>query len=241
MRFEIRTAGMVVILLGLASLSAIVFALGMVAGYGMARQAAPEAAQVANVFPAPTPPAVEPSPVPSPAAEAMTSPAAVPTVSPAAAPSEVAPAVLPTRRPAAMPTIAERESPPVLPEKSVEPSPEASATPKVARETTAPETPPKASGAAEASPSGEASAARATEHIKPYNIQIDAVMDRQNAEQMSERIEKLGYHAFLVPTTIDGQTWWRVRVGPYRTEDEARAAQAQLREQYSKAYSSNHF
>ena len=66
-------------------------------------------------------------------------------------------------------------------------------------------------------------------------------MDRQNAEHMSERIRKLGYPAFLVPTTIGGQIWWRVRVGPYQTEDEARAAQEKLRQRYGEAYKSGRF
>jgi cell division septation protein DedD len=72
---------------------------------------------------------------------------------------------------------------------------------------------------------------------KPFNIQIDAVMDRANAEQMVGRLQRLGYHAFLAPTNIEGQTWWRVKVGPYHSEDEAATAEQQLREQYRDTYS----
>ncbi len=69
-------------------------------------------------------------------------------------------------------------------------------------------------------------------HHKPFNIQIDAAMDRSNAEQMTARLQKLGYRAFMVPTDIDGQTWWRVRVGPYQSQDEASAAEQELRAKY---------
>ena len=73
-------------------------------------------------------------------------------------------------------------------------------------------------------------------HGKPFNIQIDAVMDRGGAEQMTTRLQKLGYRAFMVPTNISGQTWWRVRVGPYPSQDEASAAEQELRTKYRDAY-----
>lgn len=244
MRFEIRAAGMLTILVGLVGLSGVVFALGLVAGYEMARQTAPPSAQIASVFPAPSPPVIESTPAASSTTQAMTSPPAAASALPDERPSEVAPAVLPARRPAAMPSVAERESPAVAPPRAVASSPIAIATPRVARETT-----PDSESSPETGAGGEARAAAperpapreesaSAEHTKPYNIQIDAVMDRQNAEQMSERIRKLGYPAFLVPTTIDGQTWWRVRVGPYQTEGEARAAQETLRQRYGEVYKS---
>ena len=54
-------------------------------------------------------------------------------------------------------------------------------------------------------------------------------MDRSNAEQMTARLQKLGYRAFMVPTDIAGQTWWRVRVGPYQSQEEASTAEQELR------------
>jgi cell division protein FtsN len=64
-------------------------------------------------------------------------------------------------------------------------------------------------------------------------------MDRANAEQMASRLQKLGYHAFLVPTDIGGQTWWRIRVGPYNSQDEASAAEQELRVKYRDNYTPN--
>src|SRR5580658_1412304 len=57
MRFEIKPGGAILILVGLAGLSVVVFALGLFAGYDMARNTAPEAPQAASVYPAPNPPA----------------------------------------------------------------------------------------------------------------------------------------------------------------------------------------
>src|SRR5271166_1869550 len=56
MRFEIKAGGWILILVGLAGLSLIVFALGLFAGYDMARSTAPEAPQAASVYPLPNPP-----------------------------------------------------------------------------------------------------------------------------------------------------------------------------------------
>ena len=79
MRFEIRTGGTFVILIGLMALSGAVFALGMVAGYEMARQNQPDPSQLATVYPLPPAPAdappVEPSPYAMPSAAAAPSPA----------------------------------------------------------------------------------------------------------------------------------------------------------------------
>ena len=65
MRFEIKAGGAILILVGLAGLSVVVFALGLFAGYDMARNTAPEAPQAASVYPLPNPPASEAAQAPA--------------------------------------------------------------------------------------------------------------------------------------------------------------------------------
>lgn len=96
------------------------------------------------------------------------------------------------------------------------------------------------SHAAVASLSTPAAAASAAPHKHPYNIQIEAVMDRSGADQMVQRLQSLGYPAAAETTNIDGQTWYRVKVGPYDSQEEAQDAQAKLREQYKAAYTGHH-
>jgi cell division protein FtsN len=46
----------------------------------------------------------------------------------------------------------------------------------------------------------------------------------------------LGYASHMVPSQIDGQTWYRLQVGPYPTEDAALAAEAKLQSVYTARY-----
>jgi cell division protein FtsN len=73
-------------------------------------------------------------------------------------------------------------------------------------------------------------------HHKPFNIQIQAAMDINGADQMMARLQRLGYQSHLVPTEIGGQRWYKVEVGPYATQEEASGAEAQLREKYDATY-----
>src|SRR5208282_6927739 len=78
MRFEIRTGGAFMILIGLGLLSGSVFLLGLVAGYEMGHQQEGNR-QFASVYPLPAPPAAASSPstgavAPGAAAEAAPAP-----------------------------------------------------------------------------------------------------------------------------------------------------------------------
>ena len=61
-------------------------------------------------------------------------------------------------------------------------------------------------------------------------------MDHSGADEMVRRLVNLGYSAHITPTELAGQTWYKVEVGPYATQAEAEAAQAQLRTRYNSAY-----
>ena len=88
--------------------------------------------------------------------------------------------------------------------------------------------------------SSEHTAATSPRYRRPrYNIQIDAAMDRNGADSMAQRFQRLGYTPHLVPTVMAGQTWYKVEVGPYATQDEAAAAQEQLHQKYNSAYISH--
>ncbi len=234
MRFEIRAGGALLFLVGLAALSGTVFALGLIAGYEMARQNQVDSSQLATSYPLPSPQAAAASPT------AASSPAV------AAAASGAAPAVPPINghsasaaRAAAQPAPAEE-----APEESSVPPPSGAEEEEATTEPYghAPPNPVAAAGAAapgvaSTPPASVAASEPAPTRRHPYNIQIDAVMDSAGAQQMADRLRKLGYTATIVPSTVAGQTWYKVKVGPYSSAEEARAAQERLRAQYNAAYS----
>jgi cell division septation protein DedD len=223
MRFEIRAGGGILILAGLVGLSGAVFALGLVAGYEMARQTQPDQSQISTTYPLPNlpeklPPVSEMSPAAA-ASPAVASAPPAPHVSiktPAPAIGEAHPAS--RTSPAA---VARIRPPAVAP--AVNP-PSDEDTEDDSEEVSAPAAPPRAL------PPGS----------KGYNIQIEAVMDKSGADEMVTRLKSLGYNAQEAKTPLNGQVWYRVRVGPYASADEANVAQNQLREQYKQAYTTSH-
>lgn len=226
MRFEIRAGGALLFLVGLAALSGTVFALGLIAGYEMARQNQVDSSQLATNYPLPSPVSAAPSPA------AAASPAAVANaVPPASPPAPVAPASVP--RAAVQPPPAE-EAPD---EASIPSAPNGEEeNPAEIDNGTAANPPAVTEGGVTPPASVAATEPPLTSRRHPYNIQIDAVMDSAGAQQMADRFRKLGYNPTIVQTNVAGQTWYRIKVGPYTTEAEARAAQDRLRAQYNAAY-----
>jgi cell division protein FtsN len=214
MRFEIKKGGAFLILVALVGLSGAVFALGLVAGYQMAKQNQPDLNQTSTTYPLPAAPTEESKPAP--VAE-MSPPPAMP-IKPAAPPVAAMPPASRTS-----PATVARVRPPA-------PAPAANPNP--------------AGGAddedADAEPAPAPAVAPPSSPSRPYNIQIEAVMDKSGADEMVDRLRKLGYNAQELTTNLNGQTWYRVRVGPYSSSAEAAAAQARLRDQYKAAYTTSH-
>jgi DedD protein len=241
MRFEIGPGGGFVILVGLLGLSAAVFFLGMISGREIA-QSEQGQSQLASVYPmpagAPMPATSPPQAASPPRAAAPAAPAVAATPRPlaqtaAAAPSgNTAPALAQPKPPL------RHKTPPRPTLASVPPA--HPSTPAAEESDTDSSAPSEASSeeADTGTDEGTASAPppRASTHGKGYNIVIDAAMDRGAANRMASRLLGLGYTSHLVPTQINGQTWYRVQVGPYPSADDARAAQAQLRAAYTARY-----
>ena len=87
-------------------------------------------------------------------------------------------------------------------------------------------------------PAGGAAAGPAAAHLrhKPFNIQIQAAMDRGGASEMVHRLQALGYQPHLVPTQLNGETWYKVVIGPYPTQEAAAVAQQEMRTKYNNLY-----
>jgi cell division protein FtsN len=56
-----------------------------------------------------------------------------------------------------------------------------------------------------------------------YTVQVGAFPTKDEADRMKARLTKHGLAAYLVPATIKGATWYRVRVGKFADKEGARA------------------
>jgi cell division septation protein DedD len=231
MRFEIKGGGFFAILLGIVALSSAVFIFGLLAGYDVGRQSASATAQVATNYSIPSAPLVTAS--------------AAPPAAPVAAPSAVAanenPAEADSEDTVAKPVKGHA----VADASSGDESAMSGEVPPPPDEGSAP---PSTSGAAQRTASADENSTDDTgdtgssdEEAPPpkkhgFNIQIQAAMDLSGANQMIRRLKTIGYPAHMVATPIDGQTWYKVEVGPYPSQEGAAAAQATMRQKYNDAY-----
>jgi septal ring-binding cell division protein DamX len=232
MRFEIKGGGFFAILLGIVALSSAVFIFGLLAGYDVGRQSASATAQVATNYSIPSAPLVTASAAPAARASVAAPPAVAANDNPTEGDSEDT-----TAKPVkghAVPDASSGDEGEMSGE--VPPPPD---------ESTAP---PSTSGAAQRTASADENSADDTadtgssdEEAPPpkkhgFNIQIQAAMDLSGANQMIRRLKTIGYPAHMVATPIDGQTWYKVEVGPYPSQEGAAAAQATMRQKYNDAY-----
>jgi cell division septation protein DedD len=241
MRFEIRSGGVGLILFGLVALSTTVFLFGLYEGYEIGIQSQSSSAQMATAYPLQAPPSSDETAANAESSAGESSPgSARPALggnARAAQNSLAAPVPSPATSTA---------SPPAVAAATPEHSPERIAAPGLADAggisvKVAP--PPSASEAtAGISPTpGAAVHTVSTEPAPasrpmPFNIQIQAAMDRKGADQMAQRLQQLGYQPHLVSSRIAGQTWYKVDVGPYASQDEAATAEAELRQKYNSAF-----
>lgn len=243
MRFEIRSGGVGVILFGLVALSAMVFLFGLYEGYEIGIQSQSSSAQMATAYPLQAPPLASDNPANAETPVGGSSPAsgssAIGGNSPAAQNSLAATVPSPAASMAPSP-------PPSVAAATPEHPPERASAPRVADAgvTSVKVAPPPSAPEATASISPSPAAAVHTVSTEPapasrrmpFNIQIQAAMDRKGADQMVQRLQQLGYQPHLVSTHIAGQTWYKVEVGPYASQDEAAVAEAELRQKYNSAF-----
>ena len=71
------------------------------------------------------------------------------------------------------------------------------------------------------------------EEAAGYVVQVAACESMEYAQYLVEKYTARGYSAYLTTATIDGQTYYRVRVGGLATLQEAKVLKAELVDKYS--------
>ena len=64
----------------------------------------------------------------------------------------------------------------------------------------------------------------------PYHLQVGSFRSRREADGMKARVALLGLQAAVETVTLRGDTWHRVRLGPYREQARLREVRRRLRE-----------
>ena len=68
-----------------------------------------------------------------------------------------------------------------------------------------------------------------------WAVQVASYPNSEEAHRHLERLKSDGHKAYLISALVKGQTWYRVRVGPYETKEGARSAQGALSELLGRA------
>lgn len=65
--------------------------------------------------------------------------------------------------------------------------------------------------------------------VEGYTLQVASVQNQDTAGQLLERLTAQGYAAYIVRSEMEGQTWFRVRIGYFATQQDAQPILNQLR------------
>jgi DedD protein len=98
-------------------------------------------------------------------------------------------------------------------------------TPNTAPRTSAPAAQSKPAAAAKPAAVKPAAAAKPAAAVKTYNdywVQTGAFTAKVHAEGAKEELASKGITSIIENREVDGKTWYRVRVGPYTSENEAK-------------------
>jgi hypothetical protein len=63
-----------------------------------------------------------------------------------------------------------------------------------------------------------------------FTVQVSSWMSRSKADEEAAKLTSSGYTAFVEEASVGGEVWYRVRVGHYATEGEAKEAASQLQQ-----------
>jgi cell division septation protein DedD len=76
---------------------------------------------------------------------------------------------------------------------------------------------------------------------KLWTVQVNAYPDERSARQLVDQLKNKGYNAQVTETRNNGKTWYRVRVGSYRSREQADKALADLKskEKFDKAFATS--
>jgi cell division protein FtsN len=64
--------------------------------------------------------------------------------------------------------------------------------------------------------------------VSGWIVQVRSTPDRNSADTLQAALAVDGFPAFVVSAEVDGETWYRVRVGRYTSQEDAQTIEAEL-------------
>jgi DedD protein len=75
----------------------------------------------------------------------------------------------------------------------------------------------------------------AQESVGKYTVQVGAYLKEDEAKKRSESLRSKGYTAFYIPGVLEGKTWYRVNIGTFATQVDAKKANDKFKESEGRA------
>jgi cell division septation protein DedD len=76
---------------------------------------------------------------------------------------------------------------------------------------------------------GKAEDSDAKDDSKIWSVQANSYPDTKSANDLVDRLKNKGYNAFVTEANVKGKVWYRVRIGPFTSRDEAEKTVAALK------------
>jgi cell division septation protein DedD len=70
---------------------------------------------------------------------------------------------------------------------------------------------------------------------KIWNVQANSYPDTKSANDLVDRLKNNGYNAFVTEANVKGKVWYRVRIGPFASREEAEKTVTALKNKESLA------
>ncbi|HLO00950.1 MAG TPA: SPOR domain-containing protein [Pyrinomonadaceae bacterium] len=63
---------------------------------------------------------------------------------------------------------------------------------------------------------------------KTWSVQVSAKTSKETADKLAQQLKSEGYTVYVVPAEVKGQTYHRVRIGPFSAQEEAESVRQSL-------------
>ncbi|GEM_PF-6070402 len=71
---------------------------------------------------------------------------------------------------------------------------------------------------------------------KPYSVQVASFMEKKYADELYHALRNKGYTPYIIKSSVNGKSYYRIRIGVYQKEPDARCALKEMKLHHSGAF-----